>query len=55
MAVAQSGSCSSDLTSSLGISICHKYSPEKKGKKKKEEEEEETSKTRNLFSYNFGG
>ena len=33
MAVAQAGSCSSDLTPSLGTSICHKCGPKKKKKK----------------------
>ena len=48
MAVAQAGSCSSDLTHSLGTSIYCGCSPKKnkrpKKKKKKEEEEEEKKK-----------
>ena len=30
MAVLQAGSCSSDLTPSLGTSVCHGYNPRKK-------------------------
>ena len=30
----QAGSCSSDLTPSLGISVCHGFSPKKQKKKK---------------------
>ena len=36
VAVAQASSCSSNLTPSLGTSICHKCGPKKKGKKKRE-------------------
>ena len=35
MAVAVAGSCSSDLTPSLGTSICHRCCPKKKERKKK--------------------
>ena len=35
VAVAQAGSCSSDLTPILGTSICITYNPKKKKKKKK--------------------
>ena len=35
VAVTQAGSCSSDLTPSLGTSLCHGYGPKKRGKKKK--------------------
>ena len=35
--VAVASSCSSDLTSSLGTSICHGGSPKKQKKKKKKE------------------
>ena len=40
MAVAVAGSYSSDLTPSLGISICGRCSPKKKKKKKKKKERE---------------
>ena len=36
VAVAQEGSCSSDLTPSLGTSICLRCSPEKEKKKERE-------------------
>ena len=36
VAVAKAGSCSSDLTPSLGTSKCHWWGPKKKKKKKKE-------------------
>ena len=35
VAVVKASSCSSDLTPSLGTSICHKFSPKKKKRKKK--------------------
>ena len=35
MAVVQAGSCSSDLTPSLGTSICHRCGPKKKQKERK--------------------
>ena len=34
VAVVKAGSCSSDLTPSLGTSICHGYSPKKQNKQK---------------------
>ena len=34
VAVVQAGSCSSDLTPSLGTSLCHGYGPPKEKKKK---------------------
>ena len=39
VAVVQAGSCSSDLTPSLGTSIGHGYGPKKKKKKKKKRKE----------------
>ena len=38
VAVTQASSCSSDLTSSLGTSICHGYDPKKQKKKKKKKD-----------------
>ena len=38
-AVAQAGSCSSDVTPSLEISICHRCGPKKKKKKKERKKE----------------
>ena len=35
VAVLQAGPCSSDSTPSLGISICHTFSPKKQKKKEK--------------------
>ena len=35
VAVVQAGSCSSDSTTSLGISICYKYGPKKKKEERK--------------------
>ena len=36
VAVVVTGSCSSDLTPSLGTSICHRFGPEKQKKERKE-------------------
>ena len=41
MAVAVAGGYSSNLTPSLGTSICHKCSPKTKQKKKKKKEKKE--------------
>ena len=43
MAVAEAGSCSSDLTPSQGTSICHRCGPKKKAKKKKKKKLERIS------------
>ena len=40
MVVAKAGSYSSNLTPSLGISICHRWSPKKKNKKQKQKQRE---------------
>ena len=42
VAVAVAGSCSSDLTPGLGISICHKCGSKKKKNKKKAKKKLET-------------
>ena len=39
-------SCSSTLTSSLGISICHRFSPEKKEREREREREREKERKR---------
>jgi len=46
MAMVQAGNCSSDLTPSLGTSICLRCDPKKQKKKKKKEE-------KNVNTYNF--
>ena len=44
VAVAQAGSCSSNLTPSLRISICRRCSPKKQKKKKRERERKKEKK-----------
>ena len=51
VAVVEAGSCISDLTPSLGISICHGCSP-KKEKKKKKDISDHTSNNRTIKKIN---
>ena len=52
VAVGQAGSCSSDSTSSLETSICHRCGPKKQNKKTKNKKEKEKKSVRRSFEIN---